>query len=142
MSAVRKPLSSRRQRGMWTRYWRRCRLNTTKRRLTQKPVAQIGHSDSPRLPEPVGGQQNEGRQAGRDGQGDGVVGVGHAETFGHACEELFLARMQRIVGLGDVEQAVERLPRHVVVEIEQVGGQLRAMMPWIGKNKLVDKAKN
>jgi ketol-acid reductoisomerase len=26
--------------------------------------------------------------------------------------------------------------------IEQTGSQLRAMMPWIGKNKLVDKAKN
>jgi ketol-acid reductoisomerase len=27
-------------------------------------------------------------------------------------------------------------------EIEQVGGRLRAMMPWIGKGKLVDKARN
>ena len=27
-------------------------------------------------------------------------------------------------------------------QIEAVGGKLRAMMPWIGKNKLVDKAKN
>ncbi|MGB7406903.1 MAG: ketol-acid reductoisomerase [Pontixanthobacter sp.] len=26
--------------------------------------------------------------------------------------------------------------------IEQVGGKLRAMMPWIGKNQLVDKSKN
>ena len=26
--------------------------------------------------------------------------------------------------------------------IEQVGEKLRAMMPWIGKNKLVDKTKN
>ncbi len=26
--------------------------------------------------------------------------------------------------------------------IEEVGEKLRAMMPWIGKNKLVDKAKN
>ena len=26
--------------------------------------------------------------------------------------------------------------------IEEVGHRLRAMMPWIGKNKLVDKAKN
>jgi ketol-acid reductoisomerase len=25
--------------------------------------------------------------------------------------------------------------------IEEVGGKLRAMMPWIGKNKLVDKDK-
>jgi ketol-acid reductoisomerase len=27
-------------------------------------------------------------------------------------------------------------------QIEQVGEKLRAMMPWIGQNKLVDKAKN
>ncbi len=27
-------------------------------------------------------------------------------------------------------------------QIEEVGGKLRAMMPWIGKNKLVDKARN
>jgi ketol-acid reductoisomerase len=27
-------------------------------------------------------------------------------------------------------------------QIEEVGARLRAMMPWIGKNKLVDKAKN
>ncbi|CAH2030680.1 ketol-acid reductoisomerase [Trichlorobacter ammonificans] len=27
-------------------------------------------------------------------------------------------------------------------QIEEVGGRLRAMMPWIGKNKIVDKAKN
>jgi ketol-acid reductoisomerase len=26
--------------------------------------------------------------------------------------------------------------------IEQVGGKLRAMMPWIAKNKLVDKSRN
>jgi ketol-acid reductoisomerase len=26
--------------------------------------------------------------------------------------------------------------------IEQVGGELRAMMPWIAKNQLVDKSKN
>jgi ketol-acid reductoisomerase len=27
-------------------------------------------------------------------------------------------------------------------EIEQVGAKLRAMMPWIAKNKLVDQSKN
>ena len=27
-------------------------------------------------------------------------------------------------------------------QIEEVGGRLRAMMPWIAKNKLVDVAKN
>jgi ketol-acid reductoisomerase len=26
--------------------------------------------------------------------------------------------------------------------IEQVGAQLRAMMPWIGRNKLVDQSRN
>jgi ketol-acid reductoisomerase len=26
--------------------------------------------------------------------------------------------------------------------IEKVGGQLRAMMPWIAKNKLVDQTRN
>jgi ketol-acid reductoisomerase len=26
--------------------------------------------------------------------------------------------------------------------VEEVGEKLRAMMPWIGKNRLVDKAKN
>jgi len=27
-------------------------------------------------------------------------------------------------------------------QIEQVGGKLRAMMPWIAANKLVDQSKN
>ncbi|MDB5930496.1 MAG: ketol-acid reductoisomerase, partial [Polaromonas sp.] len=27
-------------------------------------------------------------------------------------------------------------------QIEQVGGKLRAMMPWIAKNKLVDQTRN
>jgi ketol-acid reductoisomerase len=27
-------------------------------------------------------------------------------------------------------------------QIEEVGARLRAMMPWIGKNKLVDRARN
>jgi ketol-acid reductoisomerase len=31
---------------------------------------------------------------------------------------------------------------HAEHQIEKVGGALRAMMPWIAKNKLVDKAKN
>ncbi len=31
---------------------------------------------------------------------------------------------------------------HAQHQVEQVGGKLRAMMPWIGKNKLVDKANN
>ena len=32
--------------------------------------------------------------------------------------------------------------KHAAHQIEEVGGKLRAMMPWIGANKLVDKAKN
>ena len=32
--------------------------------------------------------------------------------------------------------------KHNAHPIEEVGAQLRAMMPWIGKNKLVDKARN
>jgi len=31
---------------------------------------------------------------------------------------------------------------HAAHPIEKTGAQLRAMMPWIGANKLVDKAKN
>ena len=33
----------------------------------------------------------------------------------------------------------DELAKH---QIERVGKELRAMMPWIGKNKLVDKDKN
>jgi len=32
--------------------------------------------------------------------------------------------------------------RNAEHDIEKVGEKLRAMMPWIGKNKLVDKSKN
>jgi ketol-acid reductoisomerase len=32
--------------------------------------------------------------------------------------------------------------KHAAHDIEKVGEKLRAMMPWIAKNKLVDKAKN
>ena len=32
--------------------------------------------------------------------------------------------------------------RNAAHDIEKVGEKLRAMMPWIAKNKLVDKAKN
>ncbi len=37
-------------------------------------------------------------------------------------------------------QGDARAPRRP--SIEEVGERLRAMMPWIAKNKLVDKAKN
>ena len=32
--------------------------------------------------------------------------------------------------------------RNAAHPIEEVGARLRAMMPWIGKNKLVDKERN
>jgi len=32
--------------------------------------------------------------------------------------------------------------RNAEHQLEEVGANLRAMMPWIAKNKLVDKAKN
>jgi ketol-acid reductoisomerase len=43
-----------------------------------------------------------------------------------------------------VGQASFKATRRAAAEhqIEKVGGQLRAMMPWIAKNKLVDTAKN
>lgn len=42
-------------------------------------------------------------------------------------------------GLSRLVQVREEQSKH---PIEEVGAKLRAMMPWIGKNKLVDKAKN
>lgn len=42
-------------------------------------------------------------------------------------------------GAHNLEKWREQSAKH---GIEQVGAKLRAMMPWIGKNKLVDKAKN
>jgi ketol-acid reductoisomerase len=32
--------------------------------------------------------------------------------------------------------------RNAAHQIEEVGGQLRGMMSWIGKNKIVDQTKN
>ena len=43
------------------------------------------------------------------------------------------------VGNPEMKAARKRQAEH---PIEQVGARLRAMMPWIGKNKLVDKAVN
>jgi ketol-acid reductoisomerase len=42
-------------------------------------------------------------------------------------------------GKHNLEKWREEQAKHGV---EEVGGKLRAMMPWIGKNKLVDQAKN
>ena len=43
-----------------------------------------------------------------------------------------------------VNQASFKAMRRRAAEhpIEQVGETLRAMMPWIGKNRLVDKSRN
>jgi ketol-acid reductoisomerase len=43
-----------------------------------------------------------------------------------------------------VNQASFKATRRRLAEhpIEQVGEKLRSMMPWIGKNALVDKARN
>ena len=38
--------------------------------------------------------------------------------------------------------AAEHVLRAFAHPIEQVGAELRAMMPWIAKNKLVDKERN
>ena len=38
-----------------------------------------------------------------------------------------------------VNHAINSTAREAV---EQTGAKLRAMMPWIGKNKLVDKSRN
>ena len=43
------------------------------------------------------------------------------------------------VGNPEMKAARKRQAEH---EIEKVGAKLREMMPWIGKNKLVDKSKN
>ena len=42
-------------------------------------------------------------------------------------------------GLTRLVEIREREAKH---PIEETGAKLRAMMPWIGKNKLVDKEKN
>jgi ketol-acid reductoisomerase len=43
------------------------------------------------------------------------------------------------VGQPVLKAARRRSAEH---QIEQVGEKLRAMMPWIAKNKLVDKSRN
>ncbi len=45
-------------------------------------------------------------------------------------------------GLTNYPEMTARRRLNAAHPIEQVGGKLRAMMPWIGKNKIVDKAKN
>ncbi|MEO6042176.1 MAG: ketol-acid reductoisomerase [Croceibacterium sp.] len=47
--------------------------------------------------------------------------------------------LDNAVGNPEMKAARKRQAEH---PIEQTGAQLRAMMPWIGANKLVDKAKN
>jgi ketol-acid reductoisomerase len=47
--------------------------------------------------------------------------------------------LENRVGQPSFKATRRRVSEH---QIEEVGAQLRAMMPWIGKNKLVDKDKN
>ena len=47
--------------------------------------------------------------------------------------------MDNMVGNPEMKASRSRQEAH---PIEEVGTRLRAMMPWIGDNKLVDKAKN
>jgi len=52
--------------------------------------------------------------------------------------------VQRFLGDNKVGNPEMKAARKLQREhpIEKVGAELRAMMPWIGKNKLVDKSKN
>ena len=45
-------------------------------------------------------------------------------------------------GRSNYPEMTARRRLNAVHPIETVGAQLRAMMPWISKNKLVDQAKN
>jgi len=47
--------------------------------------------------------------------------------------------LENAVGQPSFKATRRRASEH---QIEEVGARLRAMMPWIGKNKLVDKARN
>ena len=47
--------------------------------------------------------------------------------------------LENKVGQASFKAMRRRAAEH---HIEKVGEKLRAMMPWIAKNKLVDKAKN
>ena len=42
-------------------------------------------------------------------------------------------------GQPELKASRKQAARH---QIEEVGSRLRAMMPWIGKNQLVDKSRN
>ena len=52
------------------------------------------------------------------------------------------AKMFILEGKTNYPSMTARRRLNAVHPIEQVGGQLRAMMPWISKNKLVDQTKN
>jgi ketol-acid reductoisomerase len=47
--------------------------------------------------------------------------------------------LENAVGQPSFKASRRRASEH---QIEEVGARLRAMMPWIGKNKLVDRARN
>jgi hypothetical protein len=52
-----------------------------------------------------------------------------------------MPQYQRVPDLFSI-QAAARHPRIGERPIEQIGEKLRAMMPWIGKNGLVDRSRN
>jgi ketol-acid reductoisomerase len=52
------------------------------------------------------------------------------------------AKMFILEGKTNYPSMTARRRLNSVHPIEVVGGQLRAMMPWIAKNKLVDQSKN
>ena len=81
------------------------------------------------------------------GLGRGV----HAERqalLKHELGDLLFAEKTILKGLKKMTREVSnpemKARRKLQAEhpIERTGAQLRAMMPWIGANKLVDKAKN
>ncbi|MND00959.1 Ketol-acid reductoisomerase [compost metagenome] len=53
----------------------------------------------------------------------------------------FVQRFMLDNAVGNPEMKASR-KRQAAHPIEETGAQLRAMMPWIGANKLVDKEKN
>ena len=52
------------------------------------------------------------------------------------------AKMFISEGASNYPSMTARRRNNAAHPIEIVGGQLRAMMPWIAKNKIIDKAKN
>ena len=71
-----------------------------------------------------------------EGKDVAVLGLGRS---GIATARALMAGGARGCGGDENEAARKAAAAH---PIEETGARLRAMMPWIAKNKLVDKAKN